>query len=124
MRKLANNSKSPDGEERIPKDANSPESGKNGLEEHHLWLVPKLGTIAKGVGMGVAVSVATKTGKQIAASLVKNPAVLFGLGFVSGFLLRKYRKRIIATANVSAEHSKQFAMRQKENLKHLLHEND
>ncbi len=47
---------------------------------------------------------------------------MFGLGITAGFLVHKYRKEIISITSKTAEQSKDFVLRQKENLKDLLAE--
>lgn len=54
--------------------------------------------------------------------LIRNPIVMFGVGFAAGYFVHKYRKQIIATASNAAEQSKDFVLRQKENLEDLLAE--
>lgn len=54
--------------------------------------------------------------------LVKNPLVMFGVGFAAGYFAHKHRKEIIAAASAAAENSKDFVLRQKENLEDLLAE--
>ncbi len=79
--------------------------------------------LAKGVATGIAVSTITQTGRRVMSALVRNPIVMFGVGFAAGYFAHKYRKQIIATASNAAEQSKDFVLRQKENLEDLLAEN-
>lgn len=82
----------------------------------------KLDMLGKGIVTGVAVSTITQTGRTLVGRLARNPAVLFGLGFVAGYLAHKYRKQIIAETGNAAEQAKTFAIRQKDKLKNLLAE--
>jgi hypothetical protein len=53
---------------------------------------------------------------------VKNPIVVFGLGVVSGFLIHKYRKDIIASTTKVVDAGKDFVLQQKESLEDLVAE--
>jgi len=85
---------------------------------------PKLDMLAKGVVVGLTVSVITHAGKQVVGTLMKNPAVVFGLGFAVGFLARRHRKKIIAVAGTASEQGRAFVLRQQENLKDILFAED
>jgi len=78
--------------------------------------------IAKGVATAVAASTIIQTGKGVMTTLAKNPLVMFGLGIAAGFLVHKYRKEIISITSKTAEQSKDFVLRQKENLIDLIAE--
>jgi len=78
--------------------------------------------IVKGVATAVVASTIIQTGKGAMATLAKHPLVIFGLGIAAGYLTHKYRKEIITIANKTAEQSKDFVLRQKENIKDLLAE--
>jgi hypothetical protein len=54
--------------------------------------------------------------------LAKHPVVVFGLGIATGYLIHKYRKEIIGTANDLAEKGKDFVLQQRENLEDLVAE--
>lgn len=54
------------------------------------------------------------------STLTKHPWVLFGAGVAVGFLIHKYRKEIIDTANRAGERSKDLVLQQRENLEDLL----
>lgn len=84
--------------------------------------MPSPDMLAKGVATGVAVSAITQTGRKIMSVLVRNPVVMFGVGFAAGFFVHKYRKEIIAAASSAADQSRDFVLRQKENLEDLLAE--
>ena len=78
--------------------------------------------IVKGVATAVAASTIIQTGKNVISTLAKNPIVMFSLGITAGYLAHKYRKEIISIANKTAEQSKDFVLRQKENLRDLVAE--
>ncbi len=80
----------------------------------------KIEVIAKGVATAVAVTTIIQTGKGVISRLSKNPLVIFSLGIAAGYLTHKYRKQIISITNKTAEQSKDFVLRQKENLKDFL----
>jgi hypothetical protein len=75
--------------------------------------------MVKGVATAVAASTIIQTGKGVMSTLARNPLVLFGLGIAAGYLTHKYRKEIISITNQTAGQSKDFILRQKENLKDL-----
>jgi hypothetical protein len=78
--------------------------------------------IVKGVATAVAASTIIQTGKGVMSTLAKHPLVMFSLGIAAGYLAHKYRKEIISISSKTAEQSKDFVLRQKENLKDLLAE--
>jgi len=82
----------------------------------------KVEAIAKGVTTAVAATTIVQTGKGVMTTLAKHPLVMFSLGIAAGFLVHKYRKEIIAITSKTAEQSKDFVLRQKENLRDLLAE--
>ena len=86
--------------------------------------MPNLDMLAKGVAVGVGVSIIIHAGKQVVGTLIKNPVVVFGLGFAVGFLARHNRKKIIAVAGSASEQGKAFVLRQKENIKDMFVEAD
>ncbi|MGR8998267.1 MAG: hypothetical protein ACU88J_04385 [Gammaproteobacteria bacterium] len=78
--------------------------------------------MVKGVATAVAASTIIQTGKGAMNTLAKHPLVMFSLGIAAGFLVHKYRKEIISITSKTAGQSKDFVLRQKENLKDLLAE--
>lgn len=54
------------------------------------------------------------------STLSKHPWILFGAGVAVGFLVHKYRKEIIETANRAGEKSKDFVLQQRENLEDII----
>jgi len=80
--------------------------------------------LVKGVVTGLTVWTITRKGRQAMTALIRNPFVILGVGFAAGYFTHKYRKEIIATASGAVEQSKDFVLRQKENLADLLAENE
>ena len=78
--------------------------------------------VVKGVATAVAASAIIQTGKGVVITLSRHPLVMFGMGMVSGYLAHKYRKEIIPVTSRTVEQSKEFVLRQKENLNELLAE--
>jgi len=85
---------------------------------------PKFDMIAKGVATGVAATIIVETGRGAIGTLAKNPFFMFGLGLATGYFTHKYRKEIISATHKTAEQSKDFVLRQKENLKELFGETE
>ena len=82
----------------------------------------KVEVVAKGVATAVAATTIVQTGKGVISTLAKNPLVMFSLGIAAGYLAHKYRKEIISISSKTAEQSKDFVLRQKENLRDLIAE--
>lgn len=84
--------------------------------------------VVKGVATAVAASAIIQTGKGAVVTLTRHPLVLFGIGVAAGFFAHKYRKEIITLTSTTAEQSKEFILRQKDNIKEMLaesqHEDD
>ncbi len=80
--------------------------------------------IAKGVATAVAATTIVQTGKGVMTTLARHPLVMFSLGVAAGYLAHRYRKEIISITSKTAEQSKDFVLRQKENLKDLLAETE
>ena len=78
--------------------------------------------IAKGVATAVAASTIIQTGKGVMTTLARHPLVMFSLGVAAGYLAHRYRKEIISITSKTAEQSKDFVLRQKENLIDLIAE--
>ena len=78
--------------------------------------------VVKGVATAVAASTIIQTGKGVMTTLAKHPIVMFSLGIAAGYLAHKYRKEIISITSKTAGQSKDFVLRQKENLKDLIAE--
>ncbi len=78
--------------------------------------------LVNGIATAVAATTIIQTGKGVMATLAKHPLVMFGLGITAGFLVHKYRKEIISVTSKTAEQSKEFVLRQKENFRDLIAE--
>jgi hypothetical protein len=78
--------------------------------------------VVKGVATAVAASTIIQTGKGVMTTLAKHPIVMLSLGIAAGYLAHKYRKEIISITSKTAGQSKDFVLRQKENLKDLIAE--
>jgi hypothetical protein len=82
----------------------------------------KSGVLAKGIVTGVVVSNINNTGRSIMNSIIRHPLLMFGLGMATGYFAHRYRKEIISAAGKAADESKNFVLRQKENLLDLVAE--
>ena len=80
--------------------------------------------IVKVVATAMAVSSIKHVGKDVMTALTKHPLVMFSLGIAVGYLAHKYRKKIISITDKTAEQSKDFVLRQKENIKGLFTETE
>jgi hypothetical protein len=79
-------------------------------------------SLPKEVLKGSIASAIVYSGSKVMSIAVKNPVVVFGLGLVSGFLIHKYRKDIIASTTKVVDAGKDFVLQQKENLEDLVAE--
>jgi hypothetical protein len=79
-------------------------------------------TLVKGVVMGLIISNANQAGRSILGALLRHPAAMLSTGFAAGYLMHKYRKEIIVLGNETSAESKNFLLRQKENLLDLVAE--
>jgi hypothetical protein len=82
----------------------------------------KIEVVAKGVATAVAATTIVQTGKGVMTTLARHPLVMFSLGIAAGYLAHKYRKQIISITSKTTEQSKDFVLRQKENLRDLIAE--
>ena len=79
--------------------------------------------LAKAIVTSVSVSIINHTCKAVFKSLPRHPLIMFGLGITTGYFAHKYRKRLIAVGGQVADESKQFVLRQRENVLDFLAEN-
>lgn len=93
----------------VPK---SPDVPKPALRSH----LPSSDMLFKGVVTGVVVSTITQTGRNLVKVMAKNPAVMFGLGVLTGVWAHKHRRKILKGAAIAAHEGKQFLLRQRESL--------
>lgn len=68
------------------------------------------------------VSATVYSGKHLMSNITKHPVLVFGLGVVTGYMVYKYRKEIIANATKAVDASKDFVLQQKENLEDIVAE--
>ena len=80
--------------------------------------------IVKSVVTAVAVSSILHAGKGVMTTLVRHQLVMLSLGIAAGYLAHKYRKKIISVTDKTAEQTKDFVLRQKENVKDLFAETE
>jgi hypothetical protein len=78
--------------------------------------------LVKGVVMGIVISGLTHASRSITRSLIRHPFALFSGGIFAGYLAHKYRKEIIVLSSRTAAESKNFVLRQRENLGDLIAE--
>jgi uncharacterized membrane protein (DUF441 family) len=78
--------------------------------------LPTTDMMLKGVVTGVVVSTITQTGRNLVKVMAKNPAVMFGLGVLTGVWAHKHRRKIMTGAAIAAHEGKQFLLRQRESL--------
>jgi hypothetical protein len=93
--------------------------GKMAMESSHS---SKGELVVKGVATAVAATTIVQTGRGIMTTLARHPFVMLSLGIAAGYFAHKYRKEIISITSKTAEQSKDFVLRQKENLKDLIAE--
>jgi hypothetical protein len=79
-------------------------------------------SMSKEIFKGSIASAVVYSGSKVMSIAVKNPVVVFGLGLVSGFLIHKYRKDIIASTTKVVDAGKDFILQQKESLEDLVAE--
>jgi hypothetical protein len=79
-------------------------------------------SMSKEIFKGSIASAVVYSGSKVMSIAVKNPIVVFGLGVVSGFLIHKYRKDIIASTTKVVDAGKDFVLQQKESLEDLVAE--
>ncbi len=73
-------------------------------------------TLVKGVAMGIIISAVNHASRNITNTLIRHPLALFSMGVIGGYMTHKYRREIITIGHRTAEESKNFILRQKENL--------
>jgi|GEM_PF-403372 len=78
--------------------------------------------LVKGVVMGFIISGISHASRSVTSTLIRHPLTLFSTGLLTGYLTHKYRKEIIMVGSRTCEESKNFVLRQKENLGDLIAE--
>lgn len=86
-----------------------------GMAENHQMM-------GKQLMQGAATTATVHTGTQLMKNIAKHPTLVFGLGFIAGFLVYKYRKEIIASATKVVDTGKDFVLEQKESLEDIVAE--
>ena len=79
-------------------------------------------SMGKQMVKGAAASAAVRNGGKLMSIVTRHPVVVFGLGFVAGAVIYKYRKEIISGANKVIDGGKDFVLQQKENLEDIVAE--
>jgi len=69
-----------------------------------------------------AATATVHTGAQLVSNIAKHPALVFGLGVLTGYLVYKYRKEIISSATKVVDAGKDFVLEQKESLEDIVAE--
>ncbi len=96
--------------------------GNSSIKKVHNAAKQSGDSMPKEIFKGSIASAVVYSGSKIMSVAVKNPVVVFGLGLVSGFLIHKYRKDIIASTTKVVDAGKDFVLQQKENLEDLVAE--
>ncbi|MDT4332523.1 hypothetical protein ACQE3E_18710 [Methylomonas sp. MED-D] len=78
--------------------------------------------LVKGVVMGIVISGISHASRSIAKAFVRRPLGLFVAGIASGYFAHKYRKELLTVSGRTAVESRNFILRQKENLGDLIAE--
>jgi len=79
-------------------------------------------SLGKQVAVGAIATATVNTGGKLMSQIVKHPALVFGLGVVTGFFVYRYRKEIIANTTKTLDAGKDFILHQKESLEDLVAE--
>ena len=82
----------------------------------------KVEILAKGITTGIVVSAVTHAARGVTGFIIRQPIAMLGLGILTGYFVRQYRNEITYIADHTAEHGKQFVLRQKESLNELISE--
>ena len=98
-----------------------PDKGQMTMEGSHS---SKGEVIVKSVVTAVAAATIIHAGKGVMTTLARHPLVMFSLGIAAGYLAHKHRKKIISVTGKTAEQTKDFVLRQKENVKDLFAETE
>ncbi len=77
-------------------------------------------SMMKEIVKGTIVSTIVYTGSQAVVHTARHPLILFSTGVLTGFLVHKYRKKIIAETTKTIDVSKSFVQKQRQNLEGLI----
>lgn len=92
------------------------------MAHQHGKQIKQSASLAHQIAKGTLASAVLETGGKFMSKIIKNPAVVFGLGIATGYFIFKYRKEIIASSNKAVDASKDFLLQQKENLEDIVAE--
>lgn len=93
--------------------------------EHGKQMMQSMAENHKAMGkvvQGTVASATVHTGAKLMKNITKHPALVFGLGVVTGYLVYKYRKEIISSTTKVVDAGKDFVLQQKENLEDIVAE--
>jgi len=79
-------------------------------------------TMGKGLVKSTVATATVHTGAKLMNTFSKHPALVFGLGVLTGYLVYKYRKQIISSAAKAVDAGKDFVLEQKESLEDIVAE--
>lgn len=82
----------------------------------------KMMTMGKELAKAASATATVHTGAQLMSNIAKHPALVFGLGVLTGYLVYKYRKDIISCATKAVDAGKDFVLEQKESLADIVAE--
>lgn len=97
-------------------------NGGQTMKHQHAKQVKQSASLAQQIAKGTLASAVLETGGKFMSTIIKNPAVVFGLGIATGYLVFKYRKEIIAHSTKAVDAGKDFILQQKENLEDMVAE--
>lgn len=92
------------------------------MKQHHAQHSKQSTSLTKQIAKGTLASVVLEAGSVYMSKIIKNPAMVFGLGVVTGYFIYKYRKDIINNTNKVVDAGKDFILQQKENLEDIVAE--
>lgn len=78
--------------------------------------------MGKEIFTGSIASATVHAGGQLMNKITKNPVIVLGLGIITGYMVYKYRKEIIASTTKVVDAGKDFVLQQKENLEDIVAE--
>ncbi len=78
--------------------------------------------MGKTLVKGSVTTATVHTGAKLMKNITKHPALVFGLGVVTGYLIYKYRKEIISSTTKAVDASKDFVLQQRESLEDIVAE--
>jgi hypothetical protein len=79
-------------------------------------------SLRQQIVIGAVTTLIVQSGEQIAARVVRQPLLVFGLGMLTGCLVYKNRKLLINASTSAIDSSKKVVLAQKENILDLIAE--